>query len=423
MEIRGAIERLLKNKNFKHGMLYTMFSFVNNGISFILLLILARYLSPSDYGVLNLFTTFVSLLTILITLSTNSYIGTCFFRTNIETVRKVIFITLATATVMLVLISLLLLLFPSLAVKGVGVPIKYLWCGLIICYFQTFNTINLDIWRLEEKPMSYGLYGVSFAICNFILSLWFVVCLHQGWEGRVDSWLTLAAIYFIISIFFLIRRRYLTFSLPEIDLIKETFVFSIPLIPHVLSFWIKQGVDRYVINHFYNESIVGFFSFASNLASIIMIIGTAFNSTNSVHIFKRLSEGYHSVKTALQKQSKIMTLVFLIVAIGVSLIAYIIITFVLPKYYGSIPFILPLCIGAFFQCIYLLWVNYLFYYKNTKQLMYITISTAILQFILCIWVTRYSPLFTAYLSMAINALTFILVRHRAKFVLKHIPEK
>ena len=41
------VERIWSNPNWKNGALYTLFSFANNGISFILILILAKYLLPS----------------------------------------------------------------------------------------------------------------------------------------------------------------------------------------------------------------------------------------------------------------------------------------------------------------------------------------------------------------------------------------
>lgn len=419
MNIRANINQITHSQNFRHGMLYTVFSFVNSGIGFILLLILAKYLTPADYGSLNLFTTFVTLLNIVIALCTTAYITVSFFQKSKETLRQIILIAFGTTTGMLVLITMIMLLFPSFVERSVGVPIEYLWLGVMICYFGVFNSVNLDIWRLEEKPVTYGIYGVSFAVCNFILSFWLIVGLKYGWQGRVYAWFLLAVLYFVISIVFLIKRRYLVLSRPSLVLVKETFIYALPLLPHTASFWLKQGLDRYIINYFHDQATVGYFSFAMNLAAIITMIGTAFNSTNSVYIYKKLAEGYAKVRGVLSKQTKIMTLVFLLVSAGVGLFAFGLIHFFIPRYEGSIPYILPLCLGTFFQCIYLLWVNYLFYYKKTRQLMHITLSTAILQVLLSLWLTPYSPLYTAYISMSITMLTATLVYVYSKRELSH----
>ena len=204
---------------------------------------------------------------------------------------------------------------PNYIEQIIGIPSKYLWLGLLICYFQVYNALNLDIWRLEEKPVQYGLYGVSFAICNFILTFWLIVGLHFNWAGRVYAWTLLSIIYFIISVLFLFKRRYLSISKPQLSLVKETFIYALPLIPHTVSFWLKQGLDRYIINYFHNQTSVGFYSFALNLAAVITIIGTAFNSTNSVYIYKKLSNGSAAVRDGLNRQATLMSVAFLIISI------------------------------------------------------------------------------------------------------------
>lgn len=419
MNIRSNIHQITHSRNFRHGILYTIFSFVNSGISFILLLILAKYLTPADYGSLNLFTTFVTLLNIIIALCTTSYITVSFFQKKREEIQKIILIAFATTTVMLIIMACTLLLIPDFVEKTVGVPIEYLWLGLMICYFGIFNNVNLDIWRLEEKPVTYGVYSVSFAICNFILSFWLIVGLKYGWQGRVYAWFILGVLYFVVSLIFLVKRHYLVISNPSFKLFKETCAYALPLLPHTASFWLKQGLDRYIINYFHDQAIVGYFSFAMNLAAIIGIVGTAFNATNSVYIYKKLSEGYEKVKGVLSKQTKLMTVVFLSVSLAVGIFAFCLIRFFIPRYEGSIQYIIPLCLAGFFQCIYLLWVNYLFYYKKTKELMHITLSTAILQVLLSIWLTRFSSLYTAYISLFVIILTFILVYLKVNKLERH----
>ena len=419
MGIKNSIINIYKSRNFKHGILYTIFSFFNSGINFILLLTLARYLTPAEYGSLNLFTTFVTLLSILISLCSASYVAVSFFQKSTETLKQVILTVFSISTVVLVILSVIAILLPSRLIFVIGIPQKDLLLGVMICYLQVYNLVNLDIWRLEERPVCYGMYSVSFAICNFILTFWFIIGMHQGWQGRVTAWIILATIYFLISIAVMLRRKYLVFNKLKINIIRETLLYSLPLIPHSASFWLKQGLDRYIVNYFYNQSVVGYFSFAMNLAAIITIVGTAFNATNSVYIYKKLAEGYSTVRSILNKQIKLMSYVFLCISVIVGLFAFILIHYFLEKYEISIQYIFPFCLGAFFQCIYLLWVNYLFYYKKTKELMHITLSTAILQMLLSIWLTRYSPMCTAWVSTTVILITMLLVKRKSKQVLSN----
>lgn len=408
MNIR-IINKLQKNSVFKNGALFALFSFLNSGINFLLLIILANFISPLEYGELNLFNTFVTLLSMLISLNTTGIISVEFFKTSQEQFRKVLNGVLLLSTGTLCFFTFLLLLFSNYLKIAVGLSIEYQWLALFICYLQVFSAVNLDIWRLEEKPVSYGLYSVSTVLLNFVLTLILVITFHKGWLGRLYAQVGVGVIFFFISIAFLIKRGYFKKVWPDKKNVKDALSFGLPLIPHTTSTWIRQGLDRYIINFFYVTSDVGLFSFAYNFANVIQIVGFAFNATNSVFIYKNLSQDAVSARSRLWKQTKMMLLFFVLLAIFVCLATSIFIPVIIPEYAGSIPYLFPLCMAAMSQCIYYLFVNYLFYFKKTKGLMYITFSMSILHFLLSLLLTKYSIMYTAYITMTVNFIITTLV--------------
>ena len=72
---------LLGNKLLLKGALFSFFSFFNQGASFLLLIILANYIAPSDYGTLSLFNTIIFFWGFVVSLSTHGYI-TCLLYTS-----------------------------------------------------------------------------------------------------------------------------------------------------------------------------------------------------------------------------------------------------------------------------------------------------------------------------------------------------
>ena len=421
--ISNLYNRLLKNKNIKNGILYTFFSFINNGISFLLVLVLAGYLAPKEYGFLNLFSTFVTLFIFIVTLESTSYITLSFFKKTKEQLRQIILAVFVITGVMLVICLTIFFTIPDLIEKIIGIDINNLCIGIIICVFSVFNNVNLDIWRLEEKPVAYGTYSISYALLNCIATLLFVIYFKNGWEGRVYAWFIVGLIYFFISIAFMIKRGYLVISSLSLSLFAEILTYSLPLIPHSISYWLKMGSDRFIINYFWDSGEVGLYSFAMNFASIINIIGTAFNTSNSVFLYKKLSEGYLKNKDNLFKQARIMTFIYIGITVVIISSTFVLVPIILPKYTTCLRFIIPLCIGAFFQCVYLLWVNYLFYYKKTSRLMNITLLTCVIQILLSIILTRHSTLYTAYISMFISMSTMFLVMFYSKFILRNESSK
>lgn len=393
---------LKQNPVFRNGALFTFFSFLNNGVGFLLLLILAKYVPPDGYGELNLFTTFVTLLGILISLGTPGIISIEYFNSNRFELKRMINCVLLITTVVLIVLSVFLLFFSTSLKAAIGISPIYQWIALFICFFQVLTNIILDIWRLEEKPISYGIFSFFIVLLNFILTLVFVISLDMKWQGRVYAQIGTGAFFFIISIYFLVKKNYIRKIIPSKHSIKKALAFGIPLIPHSASFWIRQGADRYIINLFFTTSVVGMYSFAYNFANIIQIIGVAFNATNSVFIYKNLALNPEKAKPVLLKQTRLMIVFFIVITIIIFFGSYFFIPLMLPKYSESIKYLFPLCLGSMCQCVYLLFVNYLFYYKKTKQLMYITFGFSLLHLGLCILFTRYTSLITAYIMLLTN---------------------
>ena len=400
----NVLHILKRNSLFKNGALFAFFSFLNSGMNFLLLLVLASFFSTSDYGKLNLVNTFISLLTIFVSLNATGIIAVDFFSKERQYISRLLSTVLCFSTLSFFIFSLILSICSTWAESWFGFSSVYLWFALLICYMQVFSTINLDIWRLEEKPISYGLYSSSIVLANFIGTLILIVAFHSGWVGRLYVQVLFSCLFALLSIVFLIKRGYLRKVWLNKESVHSVLSFGLPLIPHSASIWVRQGLDRYVINYFYLATQVGLYSFAYNFANIIHIIGLAFNATNSVFIYKKLANPGLNTVMELRKQIKMMSLFFSIITMLICGGTMIGVPYFFPVYSDALPYLIPLCISAFFQCIYYLFVNYLFFYKKTRGLMYITFSFSLLHILLSIIFTRYSVLYTAYITMGINIL-------------------
>lgn len=408
--ILDYIEKIKSNPNFKNGILFTFFAFLNNGISFILLLLLAGYLTPNSYGYLNLFNTSITILAMLMPLGTTSLVGVVYFSRPISDFKKVISVVFLVSTVIFVVLSIFFFIFSRELENILGFPYKYQIIILLICYFQIFNSANLDIWRLREEPVKYGLYSLGIALSNLALSLLLVISFQMDWLGRIYAQIIVLFIFFVISVIFFIRRQLISFKGLN-NMLKESLKFGLPLIPHQVSSWLRQGLDRYIINFFNGAASVGLFSLAFNFGNIIHIVGLAFNASNSVFIYKNLAkdDDKNTIRHKLYKQTYIMTLFFLLFTIAVFLGSYVFIPYIFPKYEDAKPFLFPICFASFFQCVYYLFVNYLFYYKKTKTIMAITTSISVFHLALSFLFTRYSTLYTAYISFFSNFFICILI--------------
>jgi O-antigen/teichoic acid export membrane protein len=171
----------------------------------------------------------------------------------------------------------------------------------------------------------------------------------------------------------------------------------------------RQGLDRYFINYYYGSNSVASYSLAYNFAGLIMMLGTALNSTMSVYIYKELEKSDQKTKQKLFRLTWQSILFFLLFTLTAILAVYLFIMNFLPKYIDSIPYIIPLSFMGFFQCIYYLFVNYLFYFNKTKGLMGITFSVSLFHVLLVYFFIKYSSLLSAYIGLFSTFLICIFV--------------
>ena len=170
---------LRHNKTVQNGALFSLFSFLNAGINFVLLIIIAGFISPEGYGKINLFSTTVQIFTYFICLNTSGIISVVFFRKDKTEFKRSINTVLVLTIGCFLVLTLILLLFNENLEKAIGLDFYFQWVALWICLFQTLTQINLSIFRIEEKVKQYGFYSVTIAILNFTLTILLVVTFYE----------------------------------------------------------------------------------------------------------------------------------------------------------------------------------------------------------------------------------------------------
>lgn len=402
----NIIQKIKGNKTLLNGGLFSIYSFFNEGIAFLLLILLANYIAPAEYGQLSMFNTIVSFMGYFVALSTQGFISVSFFKRGEQHLKQDFSSVCLICLVVTGVFCVVNLLGGGWIAKQASLPVALIWIAIAVSFFKVFQDMWLNFYRLKEEVGLFGIFSCGFAILNLILSLYLVIKTTLNWEGRVYAQLGCTVLFGIIGLFYFGRNRLYTtdISWPNVKMIV---LWGIPLIPHLASLWIKQGGDRFIINHFHSIEDVGLFSFALNLTSIIVMIGNAFNNSNCVTIYQILSDknSIEKKKEYLRRQTRNIAIILLAAAACVVIGACVFVPILLPKYTGSIPYFLVLSIQGLGQCFYFLFCNYLFYYSKNKQIMYITFLTSLFHLGLSLLLTRYS----LYLTCVIYVITQIIV--------------
>lgn len=416
---RIHVTNLKSNKSLRNGTLFSLFSVINQGFSFLILLVLASFITPTEYGYLSLFATVTMVIGYFMAMMSEGYLSVSYFSEGETGIKKTFTGLLVTSLTVASVLILILLLFGNSISTILKLPLHVLFIAVILSFFYVFTQINLDLCRIQERVVSYGLLSCSNAFLNFVISIVIVKYLMMGWEGRVYTQGMCSILFGCIGLFVFIKNGFLgKFNAHHWKLMM---LWGIPLIPHAAANFIKQGMDRYIIDSYHSIELVGLFSFALNLVNIIIMLGNGFNQSNGVEIYKVLGDNDLSnedKEIKLTSQIKLLIKVYIFILIAVILGVTLLIPVFMPNYTGSIPYFLVLSAYGFMVCLYLLYSNFLFYYKKTKNIMYITFSVACIHLLMSLLITRYSLFLTCALYCLTQGCVSLLIRHKALAILK-----
>lgn len=418
---KEILTKIKGNRSLMNGALFSLFSFINRGFGFVLLLILANYMPPAEYGYLGLFNTVTMLMGFFVCLQVDGYLGVSYFNDDKKGLKNTISCIYCTTLLMTLLIYLILIAGGSSLSDALSLPLDMVMLAIPICSLTVFVNINLDWFRLKEKVLTYGCLSCSNALLNFILSIIFVKYLSMGWEGRV--WAQAACILAFGCFGFVYFLQQKQVGVPTWSHWKRILVWGIPLIPHMATNFIKQGCDRYIINSHHSIDDVGLFTFALNIANIIIMIGLGFNQSDSVEVYKVLGNKEKSnkeKKIRLARRRHVFAKLYAFSTLVIVGLGYFIIPLLLPQYELAMNYFLFLGIFGFINCLYFLYTNYLFFYGRTKLIMSITFGTSLLHLALSLLFTRYSLYYTCVIyCISMGAMVFF-IRH---FALKELDNQ
>lgn len=126
--------------------------------------------------------------------------------------------------------------------------------------------------RALEKIKLVGILGTINTLIVVFSNIIFLVVLKKGIMGYLLSYILG---YLICIIMYLIAiRKNVTFRVFNIEKksAKEMLRYSIPLVPNDVSWWGVNSANKYVIYGYINQNILGLYSVALKIPSIINII-------------------------------------------------------------------------------------------------------------------------------------------------------
>lgn len=253
-------------------------------ISFLLLPIYTAYLATSEYGIVDLIQTYVTLLVPIITLELEMSI----FRWLIDSrgkekdTKKIISNNFYVLMLSLGLFSILFLIVTSF----VHIPFRFIiLIDIIVCVLSgNFLQISRGLGKIMDFSISCILTGLTTVITNIVL----IVFCHMQAEGMIISMALANGVCSLYLFFKLKLYKMINLKLVDHKLLKGMYKYSIPLVPNGISWWIVNVSDRSIISFILGASFNGLYAISNKFPTIISSLTGIFNlswsESASLHI-------------------------------------------------------------------------------------------------------------------------------------------
>ena len=375
-------------------------------ISFFLLPLYTGYLATKDYGIVDLITTYVTLLVPIITLELEMSI----FRYLVDSrgkdkeTKKLMSNNFGVLLIALLIFSILYVIVTSFW------KFNFRWLILIDIIICTFSGNFLQISRGMGRTLDYSISCLITGALTIVSNILLIAVFKLGAFGMITS-MALAngvgALYLFIR---LKLYKLINFKLMDKKLIKEMYQYSIPLVPNGISWWIVNVSDRTVISYVLGTAANGLYAvsnkFPTILSSLLGVFNLSWSESAALHINSPdRDEFFSDISNTVTK---------LFTSLGVGMIACM--PFIFPllinsKYNGAFNQIPILILGAVFNVVVCLYSAVYIAKKMTKQVATVSIIGAIINITINVLFIKYIGLYAASISTAISYFVMMVYRH------------
>ena len=178
--------RDIREQSFlKSSITYLVGSGISGFIPLLLLPILTRYLSPTDYGIVATSMVLVQMLTLFVGFNTSGLIARGHFDRDLDSHKRLVSTNIILAGILTIILTVVLVIVRDPVEEVSKFPASWVPVMVVIAFFAVVQSIYLVILQTREEPKRYVFMQVLLTGLNLGLSVILVVGTGMDWRGRI----------------------------------------------------------------------------------------------------------------------------------------------------------------------------------------------------------------------------------------------
>ena len=285
-----------------------------------------------------------------------------------------------------------------------GFDTKLMSLMFLMMFLINSCTIVVTYWNFKNNYKWTFIYNILSNPVSQICSLVFAILLtNKKYLGRIVGIDTFNIIFGVICAFLICLKGKFTYNK---DYVKKSLKICIPMIPHLLAQVIISSCDLLMIKNLTGAANAGIYSMAYTISNLLYALLVQLFNPWSPWVYRRLKN--NEIDT-IKSNSKVLISLSFVLCVGLICVSPELIKIFLTKdYYPAINLIAPICIGFFFQIMYIFFYDIEYFYKKNSQIATYSVMAAILNIILnFIFIKKFGYYAAAYTTLISYFLLFM----------------
>ena len=390
----------------KNTMILLLGKFATQFTSLLLVPLFTYYLMTDDFGIVDLYQTYISLFVPVLTLRLDSAIFRFLidYRNDEPSKKKTI------STALYALIISLVFTVSIMLILSFFINIKYKYYVILNIVILMISSVLLQFLRGLGKNKEYSVNSILTGFMNLTINIVLIIKYNYGANSILISSIASNIICIIYVLFKINIIKYFDLKTVDKSLLKNMLKYSVPMIPNSLSWWIVNVSDRSIITIFISAAANGVYAISCKFSNLLNSVWTIFNmswqESISLHINDKDSERFISNlgNELLLLFSSISLLIIAILPLFYNYIigsdylsSYIYIPFIL---FANIFNVLSGIIGGIYVGL-----------KKTKQIAVTTILSAVINIVVHLGLINFIGIWAAIISTFVSYFVLSICRY------------
>ena len=388
----------------KASVFYTLTGAFERGINVLFTPIFTRLLTPGEYGVYPLYTSWLGILTVFLSLELS---GSIIYRALTKYRAKQYELIMNSYIILSFLSALAFLIvgiFPELFENILSLPRKYIYFLILQIFINGVINLYISLCKYSYRYKLPALINLLNAFISPALAFLFIYSFNIRNGARIISPLIIGIIIALPLFIYVLRSAD---AMPSADIIKYLLSLSLPLLPHFLSLTVMSQSGKIFIGKFYGEEAVAKYSLVFSVGFLFTLFTTGIQSSLLPWINRKLSHGAgNTVDLLCERLFKLFSLISLL---SITFMREGLLILAPREYSDALVAVYPISISVLLSFLSTILYTVIVYYGRSYYVTLSSIASAIISIGLHLLITRRLSYLGAALTQAIGSLILVIL--------------